>query len=518
MTSVTTAARTRLFAGVALGAFSMLAAGGAMAQERAVQTAPSDQGAPAADPREAQIERLEAEVQALAGEVRDLKGQISASATTVSATQAAEAQTQAALAKDEASLPKVGFPDGRPTISSPDGRFKVALRTLVQFDAAHYDVSPLTSANNLSSGTDFRRARLGLDFTAFGDWNGAIWGDFGGRGTEAPVLNQAWIEYAGWRTKDFAARFRIGAWSTPVNLEDATGSDQQLFAERAAVAETERGLAGGDGRSSVGAFFNGKSWYVSGVLTGDAVGNTAEFGESEGYIVRAAIDPVHGQDYDVHLGANVTGVIKPANTSATPGVPAESIRLRERPETSVDDNSTRLVDTGAITSSGLTAYGLEGGASFKSFYVAGEWTRFDVTRTSAGSPFNPSFDGWYIQGSWTLTGERRVWSSANGGFRGIKPSQNFDPANGNWGALEIAGRYSVLDLNDDAGVAGKATPVGGIRGGEQKIESVGLNWYPNSVFKFQLDFQNVDVSRLSATGAQAGENAKIYTLRSQFAF
>ncbi len=334
------------------------------------------------------------------------------------------------------------------------------------------------------------------------------------------MLNQAWIEYAGWKTKDFAARFRIGAWATPVNLEDGTGAGEQLLVERATVSELERGLAGGDGRSSVGAFFNGKSWYFSGVLTGDVVGApaAAEFGESEGYIVRAAIDPFHGKDYDVHIGANVTGVIRPANTSATPGVPAESVRLRERPETSVDDNSTRLVDTGAITSDGLTAYGLEGGLSFKSLYLAGEWTHFDVSRTSVGSPFNPSFSGWYLQGSWTLTGERRVWSSANGGFRGIRPRNNFDPADGGWGAWELAARYSVLDLNDDAGLAGAATPVGGIRGGEQKVTSAGINWYPNTVFKFQLDFQNVDVDRLSATGAQIGQNVKIYTLRSQFAF
>ena len=520
MISRMTAARTRLMAGVAVGAFAALASGAALAQERALSTAPSAQAAPPVDPREAKLEQLEAEVQALSGEVRELRSELTSSASTVSATQAVAAKTQAALAKDEASAPKISFPDGRPTIASADGKFKVALRTIVQFDAAHYDVSPLTSANNLSSGTDFRRARLGLDFTAFGDWNGAIWGDFGGRGVEAPVLNQAWIEYAGWKTKDFAARFRIGAWSTPANLEDGTGAGEQLFAERAASAELQRSLAGGDGRSSVGAFFTGKSWYLGGVLTGDVVGApaAAEFGESEGYIVRAAIDSLHGSDYDVHLGANVSGVIKPANTSATPGAPAESIRLRQQPESSVDDNSTRLVDTGAITSSGMTSYGLEGGASFKSLYLAGEWTRFDVTRTSAGSLFNPSFTGWYVQGSWTLTGERRVWSSSAGGFRGIRPAHNFDPANGGWGAFELAGRYSVLNLNDDAGLAGAATPTGGIRGGEQKITSVGINWYPDTVFKFQLDFQNVDVNRLSAAGAQIGENVKTYTLRSQFAF
>ena len=76
----------------------------------------------------------------------------------------------------------------------------------------------------------------------------------------------------------------------------------------------------------------------------------------------------------------------------------------------------------------------------------------------------------------------------------------------------------MLNLDDHAGVPGAATPVGGVRGGEQKVASVGINWYPNPVFKFQLDFQNVDVNRLGATGLNVGENAKIYTLRSQFAF
>ncbi len=514
MISHTVAARSWLLAGAAFGALALAVAPSAQAAERPVATAPSE---PTPDPRDAQIARLEAELQSLSAEVADLKA----------STQDLKASTKANIqavredqAKAEKAAPKVTFPNGRPTIASADGNFKVALRTLVQFDAAHYDVSPLTAANNLSSGTDFRRARVGVDFTAFKDWNGAIWADFGGRGVEAPVLNQAWIEYAGWKNEAFAARFRVGAWATPVNLEDGTGAAEQLFAERPAVAELERGLAGGDGRSSVGAFFNGKSWYVSGVLTGDVVGApaAAEFGESEGYIVRAAFDPIHGKDYDVHIGGNVTGVIKPANTSATPGVPAEAVRLRERPETSVDNNSIRLVDTGNITSDGLTAYGVEGGASWKSLYLAGEWTHFDVSRTSVGSPFNPSFSGWYVQGSWTLTGERRAWSSGNGGFSGIRPRDNFDPAKGTWGAWELAGRYSVLDLNDHSGIAGAATPVGGIRGGEQKTTSVGINWYPNAVFKFLLDFQNVDVNRLSSAGAQIGENVKIYTLRSQFAF
>ncbi|MDZ4372084.1 MAG: porin, partial [Phenylobacterium sp.] len=104
------------------------------------------------------------------------------------------------------------------------------------------------------------------------------------------------------------------------------------------------------------------------------------------------------------------------------------------------------------------------------------------------------------------------------GFKGIKPAKAFNPADGAWGAVQIAARYSVLDLNDGAGVAGAATPAGGIRGGEQTIASVVLNWHPNTVYRFQLQYQTVDVDRLNAAGVEVGQDADIISLRSQVAF
>ena len=500
-------AATALASGVLVGF-----AAPAMAQDQAVQTAKSDAAAPPADPREAKIEKLESEIQDLAAEVQDLKSAESSNLKAVRADQASF----------KASLPQVSYPAGRPTISSADGNFKVALRTDVQLDAAHYSVSPNTPSTDLSSGTNFRRARLGIDATVFKDWNVAIWGDFGGSGSETPVLNQAYIEYAGFHPGGTQLRLRVGAWATPVGLEDATNNAEELFLERGAAAELVRSFAGGDGRSSVAFFESGKHWYVSGALTGDTVGapSTAEFGEQEGFLSRIAINPLFGMNYDVHLGANISGVLKPADTAAGPTV-AESVRLRIQPEIRVDDNSTRLIDTGAINASSLTSYGLEGGASLYGFYASGEWYKIDVSRTTVGaaaSPFNPSFEGWYVQGSWALTGERHKWSPANGGFRGITPTHNFSPKDGTLGAFEIAGRYSWLDLNDQAGLVGKAPPLGGIRGGQQKITTIGANWYPNPVVRFMLDYQWIRTNRLNATGVQIGENANVVSLRSQFAF
>ncbi|MEJ0023880.1 MAG: porin [Alphaproteobacteria bacterium] len=70
--------------------------------------------------------------------------------------------------------------------------------------------------------------------------------------------------------------------------------------------------------------------------------------------------------------------------------------------------------------------------------------------------------------------------NSTGGFRGIRPAKVFDPSKGQWGAWEVAARYSNLDLNDHEGVSGSAVPAGGIRGGEQDITTVGLNWYPTT--------------------------------------
>ena len=452
----------------------------------------------------ARLDALEQQNAELRDQISDLKAQV--------------VSGDAALRQDAAALPKVTIANARPQIASADGAFKFALRSVIQFDAANYNISPLRADNDLGSGTNFRRARLGFDGTAFKDWNFALWAEFGGTGGESAVLNQAYVEYAGFRPlgPDTEFRVRAGAWATPAGLEDATSNTESLFLERAASAELVRGFAGGDGRTGVGVFAAAPRWYASAVWTGKTIGvpAAAEFDQQSGYILRAAVNPLKGENFDVHLGATVTGVIEAADTTAGP-VRAQSVRLRERPEIRVDGN--RLVDTGVINAGGLRTYGLEAGASFKNFYAAGEWYKIKVNR-AAPSAFDPEFTGWYVQAAYALTGERHVWSSQNGGFRGIKANANRDRRKGTWGAFEVAARYSVLDLNDREGVLGRTAPAGGIRGGEQKITTVGLNWCPNSVVRFPLDYQWVDVDKLSAVGAAVDTDADILSLRSQVAF
>jgi len=71
-------------------------------------------------------------------------------------------------------------------------------------------------------------------------------------------------------------------------------------------------------------------------------------------------------------------------------------------------------------------------------------------------------------------------------------------------------------------VVGGALPAGGVRGGEQRISTLGLNWYPNQALKFTLQAQNVQASRIGTLGttlnADIGQNFNTIAFRSQLAF
>ena len=101
---------------------------------------------------------------------------------------------------------------------------------------------------------------------------------------------------------------------------------------------------------------------------------------------------------------------------------------------------------------------------------------------------------------------------------------------GRWGAFELGVRYSVLDLNFHEGLPGTAPAPEAIRGGEQTVWSIGLNWYPAPAIKLMAAFQDVSVDRLSPggaafgagatppAGAQVGQDLQIWSLRTQYAF
>ena len=513
-------------------------------------------GTSAAQNNDANIQALESQIQNLSSQVEDLKRSTSDQYTDVQNQQAAAV--------------KVTIANGRPTISTADGDFTASIRSLVQYDWGYYSQGaaaaslPAAYGPDLSSGANFRRVYLGVQGKLFGDWSYNFNYDFGGSGgTETPGhIQSVYLQYDGlapWA-------FRVGAYPPPANIEDGTSSPDTIFLERNSPSNLQRGLAGGDGRDAVTILYAGDRLFGAVSYTGGKVQDGAVFDEQQGVLGRVS-DLIY-QDSDARLlvGTNGTYVIKlpdaVANGSAilatTPGATAlNSVTLSDPPEITIDSNGIKLANTGSLPANHVSQWGVETAGNLQNFYGQAGYYAFEVDRapvayktyasasataTSIVQPSNNNFSAWYVQASWILTGESKGYNAANGAFTPPKPAEPFTLINRGWGVWELAARYSDLNLNahalDPANVVtnwtGAATKTytynNTVRGGDQRIATVGLNWYPNNAVRFALDYQWIDVSRLQAPAAvtttgtptlpavDGGQNIQTIAFRAQVSF
>jgi phosphate-selective porin OprO/OprP len=340
------------------------------------------------------------------------------------------------------------------------------------------------------------------------------------------------VQYSGLRP----FHVRVGAFPPSIGLEDQASTNGALFLERPAVADIARSLAGGDFRESGEIWGAGERWYASAAITGRVVGvvNSQATGVSQpfdsqlGWIGRLAVLPVRTDSGLIEVGVHGSYVEKPADAGGpdtTLGASRYPIALQERPELRVD--GTRLISTGGIDARHAGSLGLELAGQYGPFYMQGEYERLKIQRaTAAAALSDPDFSGYYVEGSYILTGERHRFNPATFAFDAPPVDHPFSLDDGTWGAFELAARYSDIDLNYHAGALGAAPAADAVRGGEQRIMAGGLNWYPNSLVRFILDYQDVRIERLSPsaasfltpTGVQVGQHYHVVSLRSQFAF
>lgn len=459
----------------------------------------------------------------------------------------AENETRTRLEKQE--LPVWSIVNLRPTVQSPDSRFSLSLRGQIQLDMANYfqddpralnvdfrrgsqgatNNREINSARELSDGVNFRRAQIGFEGRFWRDFNYRLMLEFGGSGTEGPArINDAYVNYTG--LAPFT--FQVGAFLPNSNLDDSTSASDILFMERATAAELSRALAGADGRYAAGVRGNGERWFASLYWTGGTVGDAETAGEQSALVGRVAGLLFTGAEYNVHVGANTSWVFEAPDQGSLAAAPRYPIRFRDRPELRVD--STRLIDTGAIDARGAYAAGLELAANWNNFFFQGEYFKYGIDRRLNPIADDPEFSGLYAQASWILTGETHRYTIASASYSGPRPMVPLS-SEGGFGALELAARYSHVDLNFREGLPNLAAPVGSVRGGDEEIWTVGLNWYLNANLRTSLNYFIVDVDRLNPAGPgnltpfgaapgtppngrQIGQDYEAIALRTQFAF
>jgi len=526
--------RTLLLTGVCLAAF----ASPAYADDAAI-LARLDAMQKAIDAQNQEIAAQRSKIDSQSKEIKSLRQKLATTpaapaasvaataATTTPATKADVAALQSELAeyKNNQRLEKqeearVTMTNGRPMISSSDGRFTFSPRALAQFDMGYYDqkasaaLLPAANGQHLSSGANFRRAHLGAQGKIFGDFSYLFNFDFGSsNGNEQQGRVQSvYLQYDG--LKPFA--FRIGAYPPPASIEDGTGAGDEIFMERDAPTDAARAIAGADARDAASVIYSDPSLYAALSFTGGKVADSSVYADEQTALLGRVADMVYkDSDWALLLGANGSYVITPPYASGLTG--AHNVTISAGPETTFNDMGTKLVSTGAINVDHVTQWGLEGAAQWRTLYAQGGYYGYSMER--AGTTFeDPDFNGWYLMSSWVLTGERRAYSASNGSFSAPKPRIPFSLSGSGWGAWELALRYSDLDLNFDEGSAGTAAGTSAIRGGEQQITSFGVNWYPNTLVRFDLNLQHVDIDRLSTAGADVGQDFNVIAFRSQFAF
>jgi phosphate-selective porin OprO/OprP len=502
---------------------------------------------------DAEIALLKQQLKMLEQKLDKLQKQTSAN-TQAAATASAKAETakadvKTAVANANAAYPVKGtapipgvlvtMPNNRPTICTADGENCVSLTSRVHFDVGGYDYRPnsaATSPQRLDSGENVRRARIGILGKFFGDWNYALVYDFGGSsdgfgGTAAGSLpgggtsgiENAYLSYTGF--KPFGGKMAIegGIMDVPWTLDEATSSNDILFMERASAGVIATSIAAGDFRSAAGTrWWNDSFWagaYVTGPTTGaiHSASSVTPNGMTEQYgaVARVAGQVVSGTDYSFHLGADAEWLIQPPRNLVTG---AQTLTLSDRPELRIDP--TALISTGAIANvSSAQVYGVEAAGAYGPLFFQGEYYWFNIDRTANTGlpPFGaPSlkFDGGYVEASYVLTGETHKYNSSSASYGGIKPDHPFAWQTGGWGAWEIAGRFSTIDLNDQIATAA------GIAGGRQNIYTAALNWYVNGNVRFMFNYLHGDISRQasSTSAVNAGSRFDAFAMRTQVAF
>jgi phosphate-selective porin OprO and OprP len=475
-------------------------------------------------------------LQQQAAEIRELRQQLQ--------TVAAPAQVADQPKPAAPQAPKIVMNGARPVISSADGTSSFAPRAVVQMDMADYHEDAdagatdfrrgsvggagnreTNAARDFSDSAYFRRARFGFEGALARDFNYRILLELAGAGTEGPTrINDAWIAYTG-----FAPfTVQLGAFAPSANMEDSTSVEQSLFIERASTADLSRALGAADGRLALAVRGSGTRWMSSVALTSRTVNDAEVFDSQLGVVARAGFLVASSTDFNLHAGVNGTYILEPADQ----GVGVSPLRLRDRPEIRVD--GTRLIDTGSLDADGGYSAGVELGANWKNFYFQAENFWYGIERPDNVALSDPSFGGYYAQASWMMTGQSRRYDVASGSFQAPRSFTPFS-LGGGIGAWELGLRYSHTDLDYREGAPGTAAMPDAVRGGEQNIWTLGVNWYLNPSFRLMLNYLHIDVDRLNPAGptnplpfgpspgtppvgVQIGQGLDVIALRSQFAF
>ena len=468
------------------------------------------------------LKAIQSQIEAMQAQIKALQKQVE------------QAQAQAAAAKSAAA--NSGSPSdidlkvkwkGAPELSSGDGKFKMKVRGRVEADYNKIDQNTRITSFPDVSATELRRARLGLEGVLYYDWKYIIEVDFA---NDAVAVKDAYLEYQGLKLADNPLLFRVGNFKTFNTLEEEQSANYLETLERAAYInawEIDRQIG-------FGTMYYAKHFGLAGGVFGERFPATTD----------APLFPGFTGDEDLTLAGRA--FVAPINRD-TNGVPqvlhfGASVRNRD----SGDDqplftygNRARGADLHLANAPSITGrigdqdifWGVEAAALWGPFSVQGEYGQLDVDLpggafvrsnppgagrlASITNPFigipDPTFNGWYVEGSWFFGGHKTYEQGGRWG-RPVIYHPMFH-GSGGWGALQVVGKFDVLDQSDSAfNNAGGCQTTRLFPGsvpnanndqlnpnriplcGEMETWSIGLNWWMTEYMRLMFQYSESDLS------------------------
>ena len=396
----------------------------------------------------------------------------------------------------------VKMPGNRPTICTDDNQNCIAITSRLHLDVGGYDYRPNSAGTlpqNAQNGINARRARIGVVGTFAGDFDYSLIYDFGGTPDSPSAIENAFVTYKGIKNLYIEG----GYMDVPYTLDEATSSNNITFIERASAQVVATNIAAGDFRSAFGARTHGDWWWLGSYFTGPASTVSHSLRPQTGATARGVVVPINNATGSLLLGADAQFLFDTGGAAGVNNLASFSDRIESR----IDPATNALLNANSFLTNvkGVQVYSGEAAGQIGSFYAQGEYFDYNVERQSGFA--DAHFTGGYAQASYILTGEKRKYNPVTGSYGGVTPARPAHWQSSDWGAWEIAARYSQMNLNDQ-----------NIRGGELKSTTLGVNWYLNTNVRFMFNWIHGQVDKATAANLDIGAKYDVYSMRTQVAF
>ncbi len=460
----------------------------------------------------AEIEALKKEVQELSQQVRALAHQRDLDQQTNAAVAADQIQDldqkvrilgrQRELDQESAvaaakTQPRLTVGASGFSFGSADSNFVVALHGVIQVDSRTFQQNDNVPGNDSIL---LRRARPILSGTVFRDFDFLFVPEFGGgtpgaaSSATTPSIYDAYVNYR------YLPEFQVqaGKFKAPVGLEQLQTDVNLSFNERSLVTDLvpNRDL----GFELHGDIAGGVLSYAAGIFNGVGDARNSSnigFQDDREFDGRLFIQPFKQTSLKPlqNLGFGVGGSWGDSSITNTLDLPASTGGSSTSAGFFTDGQQQFFAYTNGVVAA-HTHWRLSPQAYY--YYgplsLMGEYAISDQGVRNGAHSADLRNTAWEISGGWVLTGEDAT-------FNGVTPKHPFDPRIGQWGALQVVGRYAELDV-DNAAFPFFANPAASAS--EARSWAVGLNWYLNKNIRFNTSFSHTSFGGGgSATGSAA---------------